>query len=99
MNVFFTDEAKADLVHIAASIAQTNPARASRVFQELRQRCEGLGDMPHRFSLVPRYEHTGIRRRVVGDYLLFYRVGDASIQILHILHGATDYAAYFLQDR
>jgi toxin ParE1/3/4 len=54
--------------------------------------------MPHRFQLVPRYEPAGVRRRVVEDYLSFYRVCAASVQILHILHGATDYAAQYLTD-
>jgi addiction module RelE/StbE family toxin len=98
LNIFFTGAAKADLANISAAIAQTNPARAERVLRALRQGCEGLADMPRRFQLVPRFEHKGVRRRVVEDYLIFYRVDDASVQILHILHGATEYAAQLLQD-
>jgi len=40
---------------------------------------------------VPRYEHTGIRRSLFGNYLIFYRVGDDRIEVIHILHGARDY--------
>ena len=46
--------------------------------------------MPHRFQLVPRYEKDGARRRVFGNYVIFYRVSDETIEILHILHGAMD---------
>jgi plasmid stabilization system protein ParE len=47
--------------------------------------------MPHRFQLVPRYERESVRRRIADNYLIFYRVGDGSVEILHILHGARDY--------
>jgi toxin ParE1/3/4 len=40
---------------------------------------------------VPRYEHVGIRRRPHGDYLIFYRIGVDTIDIVHILHGAQNY--------
>lgn len=91
MIVVFSQEAFDDLDRIAAVIAEDNPKRAVSFIRELRQRCEGLSDMPRRFQLVPRYEHTGVRRRIVGNYLVFYHVGEASVEILHILYGARDY--------
>jgi toxin ParE1/3/4 len=42
---------------------------------------------------VPRYEHHAIRRRVHGRYLIFHRIGDARITILHILDGAMEVEA------
>ena len=47
--------------------------------------------MPEALPLVPLYETTGIRRRVYGNYLIFYRVGPKTIDVIHILHGAMDY--------
>ena len=41
--------------------------------------------------LVPRFERHGIRRRPYGDYLIFYRVEEDRVAIVHILHGARDY--------
>ncbi len=67
MIVSFSDEAKADLERISATIAETGPKRAVSFERELRQRCEGLADMPNHFQLVPRYEHTGVRRRLFGN--------------------------------
>jgi len=51
--------------------------------------------MPLAFPLVPRYEHMGVRHRAHGNYQIFYRtVGEpARIDVLHVLHGARDYAA------
>lgn len=33
-----------------------------------------------------------LRRKVFGNYLIFYDVGADAVEILHILHGARDYA-------
>lgn len=47
--------------------------------------------MPERCPLIPRHQSSGIRRRVYGSYLIFFRVSSDAIEILHILHGAMDY--------
>ncbi|WP_445083416.1 type II toxin-antitoxin system RelE/ParE family toxin [Bradyrhizobium sp. TM239] len=41
--------------------------------------------------MVPRYEQKGVRRRPFGNYLIFDRVGNDAIEVIHILHGARDY--------
>jgi len=89
--VIITDEAEADLEHIGDYIAHDNSRRALSFIVELVELCEHLAKMPNRFPLVPRYEHMGVRRRPYGKYLIFYRVGEDSIEILHILNGAQDY--------
>lgn len=91
MIVVITDQAQADLVGIADFIALDNPRRAQTFVSELLAACRSLADMPRAFPVVPRYENAGIRRRVHGSYLIFYRIGAASIDVLHILHGAQDY--------
>lgn len=90
----FSSEAEGDLEQIADHIAEHNPRRALSFIQELRSRCEDLVNNPNGFALVPRYEHHGIRRRVHGNYLIFYRAEPAKLVIIHILHGATDYGAF-----
>jgi toxin ParE1/3/4 len=52
--------------------------------------CYFLADFPRRYPLVPRYERFGLRRCPYRGYLIFYRVQEA-IDIVRILHGATDY--------
>jgi toxin ParE1/3/4 len=83
--------AEADLESIGNWIAEENPNRAVTFVRELRERCHGLVDMPRAFPLVPRFEHTGIRRRRYGSYLIFYRVDAAAIEIVRIIHGAREY--------
>lgn len=91
MIVVLSAEAEIDLEHIADYIAEDNPERALTFVQDLRECCENLAAMPKRFPLVPRYEHAGIRRRVHGAYLIFYRVGASELEIIHILNGAMNY--------
>lgn len=93
MIVLLTAEAEFDLETISDFIANDNPTRALSFLRELREKCLGLAEMPERFPLVPRYEASGIRRRVHGDYLIFYRVEPGRVVILHILHGAQDYTS------
>ena len=93
MIVHLTAEAERDLEAIGDYIARDNPARALSFVQELRGKCLGLADMAERFPLVPRYESAGIRRRGHGSYLIFYRVEPDKVAIIHILHGAQDYAS------
>lgn len=99
MNVVLTAEAAGDLDRIASYIAAENPARALSFVLELRQRCEGLAHTPKAFPVLARYEHSGVRRLVHGNYLIFYVVGETDIAILHILHGAMDYEAVLFPSR
>jgi len=97
MIVEFSDEAESDLERIADYIATDNPSRALSFVQELRGKCEALADTPKGFPLVPRYEQHGIRRQVHGNYLIFYRVAGAKVVIVHVLHGAMDYATILFE--
>jgi toxin ParE1/3/4 len=91
MRVVFTTAAEADLETIGDWIATYSPARAATFVLELRDRCERLASLPRAYPLVPRHEGAGIRRKPYGDYLIFYRVGSDTVEIVHILHGARDY--------
>src|SRR5258708_6120114 len=91
MIVVITAAAEADLEAIGDWVAQDTPQRALTFVGELRQRCESLSQMPFGYSVVPRYEHLGIRRRVSRDYLIFYRISGDTVEVLHVLHGARDY--------
>jgi toxin ParE1/3/4 len=98
VKVRFSDEARGDLRRIGDYIAQDSPLRARGFVRELRARCMRLGDNPLAFPLVPRHEHSGIRRRVFGNYLIFYLLEHDTVHIVHILHGAQDYEALLFPD-
>ena len=91
MEVHLTAEAERDLTEIALFIARDNIQRAMDLVQLLRTACLDLAEFPDRFPLVPRYARRGIRHRVCGNYLIFYRREQRRVAILHILHGARDY--------
>jgi addiction module RelE/StbE family toxin len=91
MRVVLTETAQADLASIADYIARDNPANALRFIERLRTRCLELADLSLAFPLIPRHRARGIRRRPVGDYLIFYRVERRRVEVLHIVHGARDY--------
>ncbi|HZC15718.1 MAG TPA: type II toxin-antitoxin system RelE/ParE family toxin [Caulobacteraceae bacterium] len=91
MKVVLTRSAEADPEAIVDWIAKDSPRRALTFIRELRTRCMALGEHPRAFPLVPRYETHGIRRRVYGNYLIFYRIEETQVTILHVLHGARDY--------
>ncbi len=93
MKIVFSPQAKAALREIGLHIARDNKPRARSFVAELREKARQISDMPYAFPLVARYEHHGIRRRPFGNYLIFYRVEDTWISIVHILHGARDYEA------
>jgi plasmid stabilization system protein ParE len=98
MKVFFAPAAKLDLLSIGENIGPENPTRAVSFVDELIDRCYSLADLPRRYPLVPRYEHWGIRRCVYGNYLIFYRVREDAVDIVHVLHGAMDYESMLFPD-
>jgi plasmid stabilization system protein ParE len=79
------------LEEIAAFIAKDSPLAAYKFIAYLRAKALSLGDIPHAFPLVPRYERAGIRRRPCGRYLIFYRADEGAVSIVRILHSARDY--------
>jgi toxin ParE1/3/4 len=98
MKVVITDAAFADLLEIGRFIGKDNPRRAETFVSELYDRCERLGDNPRAYPLLPRWEDRGVRRKSHGNYLIFYRIGAAAVEILHVLHGARDYEAILFPD-
>lgn len=91
MKVVLTAEALYDLEQIGDYIARDRPVRARTFVAELAAAARKIGEIPNGFPLVPRYESHGVRRRVHGACLIFYRIADDHVSILHVLHGARDY--------
>ena len=98
MSVVISATAEGDLERIVDRIAVDSPRRALTFVQELRGCCEDLAVFPLRVPLVARYAASGVRRRVHGNYLIFYRVGPEDIEVVHVLHGAMNYEALLFPD-
>jgi hypothetical protein len=52
--------------------------------------------MPRAYPLLPNWEDRAVRRRVHGNYLIFYRIGPDAVEVLHVLHRAMDYEQILL---
>lgn len=98
MKVVLTESALTELTEIGRYIKRDNPRRAATFVRELYKCCEQLGGMPRAYPLLPAHEDRGIRRRVHGQYLIFYRVEADAVEMLHVLHGARDYEPILFPD-
>ena len=92
MKVVFSDKAERDLEEIADWIAQDNPERARTFSAELEKAAKTIGRAPRSYPLADKARDPDMRRRVHGRYLIFFDVGLDAVEILHIVHGARDYA-------
>jgi toxin ParE1/3/4 len=91
MKVVITEAALADMLAIGRFIMQDSPIRAESFVSELFESCQLLETMPRAHPLLPGREDRGIRRKVHGKYLIFFRIGGAVIDVVHVLHGAQEY--------
>ncbi len=86
--------ARRDLLQIWSYIAEENELAADHFIDLLIQHLQLLGRNPH----IGRHRNelrAGYRSFPVGQYLIFYRVLDPGIQIMHVMHGKRDIASQF----
>jgi toxin ParE1/3/4 len=93
MKARLSSEARKDLIAIGDYIAHDNPLPASTFVEELVKACVETSSTPLGYPIVQRYEAKGIRRRVYGNYQIFYRVTGDRVFVIRVLHGARDYDA------
>ncbi len=93
MKLFITSEARRDLESIGDWIANDSLLRAVTFVEEPEVSCGEILLFPEKYPIAIRYEKMALRRKVHGNYLIFYRVVMDQVQIIHILHGARDYDA------
>ena len=88
MKLFITPEARRDLEAIGDWIAKDNPPRAVSFMEELELSCAEILNYPEKYHLASQYEDRGLRRKVHGTDLIFYRINSFQVEIIHIFHGA-----------
>jgi plasmid stabilization system protein ParE len=90
LRVVLRRQAQADLEAIADAIGAESPRQAAIWTAGVRAKCQSLAEFPERWA-VYRGE---VRRMVVGQYLVFYRIADADIPnlrraiVIRVMHGA-----------
>jgi antitoxin ParD1/3/4/toxin ParE1/3/4 len=89
---FLTPDAEADLLEIAAYIAQASPRNSKMVVRKIRAAIRRLATHPgighHRLDLTDQ----ALRFWPVYSYLIVYREAIKPLQVIRILHGARDLA-------
>ena len=100
MKVVFSEGAEQDLEDIADWIARDNPERAGSSVAELVRTCKSISRAPRSYPLADRSRDPTLRRRIYRSYLIFFDIGPKEVEILHIVHGARDYAqiVFFAND-
>jgi toxin ParE1/3/4 len=93
VRVRLSPESKADLKAIARWIDSDNPERARTFSAELRGACSNLAYYPARFPIAFIVDGQAVHKRVHGDYLILYRILQAEIEIIRILHGSREWIA------
>jgi toxin ParE1/3/4 len=93
VKVGFADSAEADLEAIGNWIAEDDPVGAAAFLLQLRDRCLSLADKPNRFPVALHSGRNVVRKLVHRGYLIFYRVLADRVEIVHVLHGARDWAS------
>ena len=87
MRIAYAPRALADLTAIEAYISQHNPAAARRVLAAIKSSIDGLEQFP---KLGLPIDDSLRYRLPIGrfPYLVFYRLAEAEILILHVRHAA-----------
>jgi toxin ParE1/3/4 len=92
MTYRLTSRARRDVLNIWQYIAADNDGAADRFIDLLTRYFELLGENPgagrRRDELRPRY-----RSFPVGNYLIFYRVTEQGVCIMHVVHSRRDIEA------
>lgn len=86
----FRAAASAELRGIARyTKREWGPEQARRYSAQLRQRIKSLRKFPLRYPEVDGYP--GMREMRCGQHVVFYRVSESVIEIIHVVHVAADF--------
>lgn len=97
MRLIFSPRSRRDLIAIGDYIAHDSSSRAYGFVGELRASCQALLLAPLAYPIVPELPGS-VRRKVFGQYSIFYRTGQDAVEIVRVLHGAQDFVAALGRD-
>ena len=84
--VRLTERAEEDLIEIHSAIEKLNPQSADRILLQIERRLNALAEMPERGFRRPHISED-LRIVVEGEYLVFYKIKSAYVQIVRIVYG------------
>lgn len=88
--VVYSRRAQRDLDAIYRRVAQDSaePEIARRLIERMLDACDSLGRFPERFASYPHARRW--RMMPIGNYLVFYGVGNDAVLIGHVRHAARE---------
>ncbi len=93
--IIWSPEAENDLLDIWNYVArESSPSLADAQVKAVHHACVTLAQWPH--SGRARDDlRVGVRSIVVKPYVAFYRVNEATVEVVRVLHGSRDIDAIF----
>ena len=91
--VYWTVDARSDLLAIGAHIGRDSPAFARIFVLRVTRATRHLSRFPMIGRVVPEFEDESLREVIFQNYRVVYRVRRGEIGILAVVHGAVDLAA------
>jgi plasmid stabilization system protein ParE len=84
--------AQADLVHILGNVTRASGELviARRFVASLRQRCRDISALPGTLGRARPELRPDIRSFAYKDYVIFFRYGDGTLEIVNIIEGHRD---------
>jgi toxin ParE1/3/4 len=90
--IHFRPQAEQDLAEAGTWYEEQQPGLCGRFLSEVEASLERVADNPHMYAVVEEdIRSCGLRR---FPYLLYYRLLDDRIEVLAVLHGSRDPAAW-----
>ncbi len=88
-------EARIEIAEAVQAYEEKVPGLGRRFWRELKRCLADVRDNPfHWRAISPKFRRAVLR---VFPYLVFFRVTDDEVRVLHVLHGARDYEQILTQ--
>jgi toxin ParE1/3/4 len=88
--VAWTDSAVLGLDSNISFVAQESIDTALRLLERILGAADSLEILADRGSVVPEYDDPEVRQLLVDPFRILYRVGDADVVVLGVLHQRRD---------
>ena len=90
----WSPEAVEDIDAIAANIERDSPWYARAVASKIVETAESIPEYPELGRMVPELDDPAIRERLVHRYRVIYRLDEAHVLIVAVIHGRQDFGPF-----
>ncbi len=90
-NIEYSMESKQDLIDIKRYMKYNlqEPNTAQKLIAKIKKEIDSLKDNPEMYSIIDDdiIKSFKIRKLVIDNYIVFYRINDENIQIVRVMYG------------